>query len=250
MLPPQRWVGWVQGMLTVALSIARKLPCHVRLLGNTLAAGKMQHGSRTLDSLSRRFGVFLLPQVIWRLVAVCNFPLLHTHGLHTNGLPALNRPAFRHASLTWFLFDWSYSAHGSPFVIWVAREMHQRTRSMPAQHSCVIKRIQEDTKGFVAFSALMTSFADVRCGASPVHVMWTWCNGVKWLKRKCKTNNRNTGQVTNNEPVALAIAHLPLSLGGLGLTSATLQAQTAHWATIAAALPQQLENPTGNHLAG
>ena len=68
MLPPQR-LGWLGGMLTVALSIARKLPCHVRLLGNTLAAGKMQHGSRTLDGLSRRFGVFLLPQVIWRLVA-------------------------------------------------------------------------------------------------------------------------------------------------------------------------------------
>ena len=56
---------------------------------------------------------------------------------------------------------------------------------------------------------------------------------------------------------ALAIAHLPLSLGGLGLTSATLQAQAAHWASWADAIPvlqqqaptaatllQQLQNPT------
>ena len=56
---------------------------------------------------------------------------------------------------------------------------------------------------------------------------------------------------------ALAIAHLPLSLGGLGLTSATLQAQAAHWASWANAIPvlqqqaptavtllQQLQNPT------
>ena len=40
MLPPQRWVGWVQGMLTVALSIARKLPCHVRLLGKHFGCWK------------------------------------------------------------------------------------------------------------------------------------------------------------------------------------------------------------------
>ena len=131
--------------------------------------------------------------------------------------------------------------------------MHQRTRSMPAQHSCVIKRIQAATKGFFAFSALMTSFGDVRRGAS---MCFHRSRYVDMMQLFCKTNNRNTGQVTNDEPVALAIAHLPLSLGGLGLTSAALQGQTAHWAswadaipvlqqqvpTIAAALPQQLES--------
>ena len=71
----------------------------------------------------------------------------------------------------------------------------------------------------------------------------------------CFTTLLDTGPLP---ATALAIAHLPLSLGGLGLTSATLQAQAAHWASWADAIPvlqqqvpttaatllQQLQNPT------
>ena len=71
----------------------------------------------------------------------------------------------------------------------------------------------------------------------------------------CFTTLLDTGPLP---ATALAIAHLPLSLGGLGLTAATLQAQAAHWASWADAIPvlqqqvpitaatllQQLQNPT------
>ena len=58
----------------------------------------------------------------------------------------------------------------------------------------------------------------------------------------CFTTLLDTGPLP---ATALAIAHLPLSLGGLGLTSATLQAQAAHWASWADAIPVlQQQAPT------